>query len=255
MRSRRDDARLTRFLDSPPQTNEVSRSAALLPGYLEIARLDRLAAVDPRNRRERGTESLLRPLFLRLWRVRAGAIARGASRDRLRMARRAAGFWRRPSSRRSAGLRPQSDRRARSGRPRADARLYLARPGGAARARRGGVGPRRLSEGLGSRRSTPRSSPRANCSAARRDARWCSRTASSGSICTDATKGGHPRRDRRGGRARHERARSPGCAWRRRPTSGAARCCACRSGREGRSTRCSRVADFHGRWLEWRGVV
>jgi hypothetical protein len=33
-----EDARLTRFLDSAPQTNEVSRSAALLPGYLEIAR-------------------------------------------------------------------------------------------------------------------------------------------------------------------------------------------------------------------------
>jgi hypothetical protein len=32
------DARLTRFLDSAPQTNEVARSAALLPGYLEIAR-------------------------------------------------------------------------------------------------------------------------------------------------------------------------------------------------------------------------
>lgn len=32
------DARLTRFLDSAPQTNEVSRSAILLPGYLEIAR-------------------------------------------------------------------------------------------------------------------------------------------------------------------------------------------------------------------------
>src|SRR5450631_3703523 len=28
-----DDAKLTRFLDSAPQTNEVARSAALLPGY------------------------------------------------------------------------------------------------------------------------------------------------------------------------------------------------------------------------------
>jgi hypothetical protein len=33
-----EDEKLTRFLDSAPQTNEVSRSAALLPGYLEIAR-------------------------------------------------------------------------------------------------------------------------------------------------------------------------------------------------------------------------
>ena len=32
------DERLARFLDSAPQTNEVARSAALLPGYLEIAR-------------------------------------------------------------------------------------------------------------------------------------------------------------------------------------------------------------------------
>ncbi len=31
------DERLTRFLDSAPQTNEVARSAALLPAYLEIA--------------------------------------------------------------------------------------------------------------------------------------------------------------------------------------------------------------------------
>jgi hypothetical protein len=31
------DERLTRFLDSAPQTNEVARSAALLPGYLGIA--------------------------------------------------------------------------------------------------------------------------------------------------------------------------------------------------------------------------
>src|SRR5271154_5970346 len=33
------DDRLTRFLDSAPQTNEVARSAALLPGYLGIASL------------------------------------------------------------------------------------------------------------------------------------------------------------------------------------------------------------------------
>jgi hypothetical protein len=33
-----DDGRLTAFLDSAPQTNEVARSAALLPGCLEIAR-------------------------------------------------------------------------------------------------------------------------------------------------------------------------------------------------------------------------
>ena len=33
-----DDARLTAFLDSAPQTNEVARSGALLPGCLEIAR-------------------------------------------------------------------------------------------------------------------------------------------------------------------------------------------------------------------------
>lgn len=35
----REDGRLTRYLDSAPQTNEVSRSAALLPGYLAIAGL------------------------------------------------------------------------------------------------------------------------------------------------------------------------------------------------------------------------
>jgi hypothetical protein len=37
------DAPLAAFLDRPPQTNEVARSAILLPGYLEIARNTRLA--------------------------------------------------------------------------------------------------------------------------------------------------------------------------------------------------------------------
>jgi hypothetical protein len=34
----RNDARLSAALDSPPQTNEIARSAMLLPGFLEIAR-------------------------------------------------------------------------------------------------------------------------------------------------------------------------------------------------------------------------
>ena len=34
----RHDAELDRWLDSPPQTNETARSAALLPGFLAIAR-------------------------------------------------------------------------------------------------------------------------------------------------------------------------------------------------------------------------
>ncbi len=54
-----DDARLTRFLDSPPQTNEVSRSAALLPGYLEIARATGL----PLAIREIGASAGLNLLF------------------------------------------------------------------------------------------------------------------------------------------------------------------------------------------------
>lgn len=35
---RRNDAAINRFLDSPPQTNEVGRSGMLLPGFLTIAR-------------------------------------------------------------------------------------------------------------------------------------------------------------------------------------------------------------------------
>jgi len=54
-----DDERLTRFLDSPPQTNEVSRSAALLPGYLEIARATGL----PLAIREIGASAGLNLLF------------------------------------------------------------------------------------------------------------------------------------------------------------------------------------------------
>jgi hypothetical protein len=55
----RDDAGLTRFLDSPPQTNEVSRSAALLPGYLAIARATGL----PLAIRELGASAGLNLLF------------------------------------------------------------------------------------------------------------------------------------------------------------------------------------------------
>lgn len=38
----RHDPRLAAGLDSPPQTNEIARSAMLLPGLLEIARITRL---------------------------------------------------------------------------------------------------------------------------------------------------------------------------------------------------------------------
>jgi hypothetical protein len=55
----REDARLTGLLDSPPQTNEVSRSAALLPGYLAIARLTGL----PLAIREIGASAGLNLLF------------------------------------------------------------------------------------------------------------------------------------------------------------------------------------------------
>ncbi len=54
-----EDARLTDFLDSAPQTNEVARSAALLPGYLEIARLTGL----PLAVREIGASAGLNLLF------------------------------------------------------------------------------------------------------------------------------------------------------------------------------------------------
>jgi hypothetical protein len=54
-----DDARLTRLLDSAPQTNEVARSAALLLGYLEIARRAGL----PLAIRELGASAGLNLLF------------------------------------------------------------------------------------------------------------------------------------------------------------------------------------------------
>ncbi len=53
------DERLTRFLDSAPQTNEVARSSALLPGYLEIARRANL----PLAIREIGASAGLNLLF------------------------------------------------------------------------------------------------------------------------------------------------------------------------------------------------
>ena len=54
-----DDAAMTRFLDSAPQTNEVARSAALLPAYLEIARLTAL----PLSLREIGASAGLNLFF------------------------------------------------------------------------------------------------------------------------------------------------------------------------------------------------
>ena len=54
-----EDARLTDFLDSAPQTNEVARSAALLPGCLEIARRTGL----PLAIREIGASAGLNLLF------------------------------------------------------------------------------------------------------------------------------------------------------------------------------------------------
>ncbi|HEV3045331.1 MAG TPA: DUF2332 family protein [Roseiarcus sp.] len=54
-----DDARLASILDSPPQTNEVARSALLLTGYLTIARLCGL----PLAIREIGASAGLNLLF------------------------------------------------------------------------------------------------------------------------------------------------------------------------------------------------
>jgi hypothetical protein len=68
------DAPLTAFLDSPPQTNEVARSAALLPGYLTIAARTGL----PLAIRELGASAGLNLLFDH-FRYTYGAFAWGAS--------------------------------------------------------------------------------------------------------------------------------------------------------------------------------
>ena len=68
-----DDARLTAFLDSAPQTNEVARSGALLPGCLEIARRAGL----PLAIREIGSSAGLNLLLDRYF-YRYGAFAWGA---------------------------------------------------------------------------------------------------------------------------------------------------------------------------------
>jgi hypothetical protein len=67
------DERLTRFLDSAPQTNEIARSAALLPGYLSIARRTNL----PLAIREIGASAGLNLLFDRHFYV-YGALTWGA---------------------------------------------------------------------------------------------------------------------------------------------------------------------------------
>lgn len=68
-----DDARLTAFLDSAPQTNEVARSGALLPGCLEIARRAGL----PLALREIGASAGLNLLLDRYF-YRYGSFAWGA---------------------------------------------------------------------------------------------------------------------------------------------------------------------------------
>jgi hypothetical protein len=72
------DASLTRFLDSAPQTNEVARSAILLPGYLEIARLTGL----PLAIREMGASAGLNLWFDR-YRYRYGAWSWGEAGARV----------------------------------------------------------------------------------------------------------------------------------------------------------------------------
>jgi hypothetical protein len=71
-----EDSSLTRFLDSAPQTNEVARSAVLLPGYLEIARLTGL----PLAIREIGASAGLNLWFDR-YAYRYGAWSWGAPDD------------------------------------------------------------------------------------------------------------------------------------------------------------------------------
>ena len=69
-----DDLRLTAILDSSPQTNEVARSALLLPGYLAIARLAGL----PLGLREIGASAGLNLLFDR-YSYRYGSFSWGAA--------------------------------------------------------------------------------------------------------------------------------------------------------------------------------
>jgi hypothetical protein len=76
-----DDARLTAILDSPPQTNEVARSALLLPGYLTVARLAGL----PLALREIGASAGLNLLFDRYFHD-YGFFAWGASEATVRIA-------------------------------------------------------------------------------------------------------------------------------------------------------------------------
>ena len=55
---------LARFMDHEPQTNEVRRSACLLPGFLTIAEATPPAVADLRTGRQRGAQSVLGPLPL-----------------------------------------------------------------------------------------------------------------------------------------------------------------------------------------------
>ena len=237
------DDRLTRFLDSAPQTNEVARSAALLPGYLGIVEPHRPAAVDPRDRRERGTEPRVRPLRLRLRRVRVGA-ARRPGEDLVRMARPGRALGRQYRGRRPARLRHPSDRCARRGGSGADAGLHLARPGRPSGPRRGRLGTRRAARSPcgGDRRRAVR-----GARAARR--RFRNRAGARAHDLLAISAGGRPRppsapRSPRRRVARPRRARSRGCASKPKPRSVAARCCASRSGPTDRSTKSSRSRAF-----------
>jgi hypothetical protein len=76
-----EDAGLTRFLSSAPQTNEVARSGALLPGYLEIAR----RAALPLAIREIGASAGLNLSFDRYF-YQYGSFSWGAPDAKVRIA-------------------------------------------------------------------------------------------------------------------------------------------------------------------------
>ena len=100
------------LIEHPVQTNEPGRSAALMGGFLEVARRDRVAAAPARGRRERGAQPALGPLLLCGARRVVGRPGRaGAVRPCVR--RGCAAAARERAGRRAPRLRPRSARRDR----------------------------------------------------------------------------------------------------------------------------------------------
>ena len=245
----RDPARFADFMAHEPQTNEVRRSACLLPGFLVVAAETR----PPLACLELGASAGLNQLWSRYrydygpagrWGDPAAALALTAD-------------WSGPppplgaplARRQPRRLRPQADRHRRPCPAAAAEGLPLARPGralGALRHRRGdGAGGRRArGGGRRGRLDAGRAAPRAGvATVVYHSIFWQYMRPRTQAALAEAIE--------LHGRRRRPTRRSPGCAWSRRPAASSRSNCASRCGPA--AERRLAVVQAHGATVAWDG--